>query len=406
MTVAYLPPPVPVRPSVVALRQAMGDVLADDADDPRAAAEVEALLALRSQLEAALLDRLADVDRAGTWSLDGSVTQAAWLRRRGNLSRHEASQQVALSRRLAGHTHVRDALHDGRITRDHAVTCCQALSQLDRDLRELQEPAFVKAAEATDPITLGSELRKRVAALAPLPAEKAAERQRDQRRFSLAKTLGGMWHANGLLDPESGQLLRTALDAQRHTDHTASDTRSPAQRDADALVHLARLALDRGELPATHRVRPHLLVLVPFAQLAGIPEAEVAEFVDGEPLTAPTLQRFACDALLTRLVLGPDGLPLDVGRTQRTVPPHIWLAAVARDRGCVALGCDQPPERCEAHHPQPFSEGGDTSLTNTALVCVGTNGHHAQLHDQGRTVLTKNGRLLGPHGYLDLGPPG
>jgi hypothetical protein len=99
-------------------------------------------------------------------------------------------------------------------------------------------------------------------------------------------------------------------------------------------------------------------------------------------------------------------LPIDVGRTQRTVPPQIWLAALQRDRGCAILDCQQPPERCEAHHPQPFSEGGDTSLANTLLLCLGSNGHHHQLHDQQATLTTKTGRRIGPHGYHDTGPPG
>ncbi len=404
MTVSFLPPPVPVRASMTALQQAMAGVLAEPADDPRAAAEVDALLVLRAQLDAVLLSRLGDVDRSGTWSLDGSVTQAAWLRNRGNLGRHDASRSTTPARRLSEHPHVRAALRAGRITEEHASVVCTALRQIDGELWEEQEPLFVRAAELTDPVTLATELRKRTAALAPLPAERGAERRRDQRRFGLRETLDGMWHLSGLLDPESGTLLQTAITSQRRTDHTDGDTRTPAQRDADALVHLARLACERGELPSTHRVRPHLLVLTPSDQLAGRCDAELATLSGGEPLTPSALQRLACDAILTRIVLDPAGLPLDVGRAQRTVPPQIWLAALLRDGGCSAQGCRQPAERCEAHHIKPFSHGGDTSLANTALLCLGANGHHHQVHDQQRVIRLEDGRRVGPRGYVDLPP--
>lgn len=320
MSVSYLPPPVPVRPSMTALQLAMAEVLAEPVDDSRAAAEVDALLVLRSQVDAALLSRLADVERSGAWTLDGSVTQAAWLRNRGNLGRGDAGRTTTLARRLAQHGHVAAALQAGRITADHAVAVCTALRQIDVEMWAEQEPLFVRAAELTDPITLGAELSKRTSALAPLPADQATQRRRDQRRFTLNQTLDGVWHLSGLLDPEAGALLQTAISAQRRTDHSDGDTRTPAQRDADALVHLARLACERGELPSAHRVRPHLLVLTPVEQLAGRSGAELATLVDGEPLTPNALQRLACDAMLTRMVLDPTGLPLDVGRTQRTVP--------------------------------------------------------------------------------------
>ncbi len=126
----------------------------------------------------------------------------------------------------------------------------------------------------------------------------------------------------------------------------------------------------------THRVRPHLLILTPLHALRhdrpGLPDRAGPGWASGRCRT-----------------------------DQRTVPSQIWLAALARDPGRLADGCDQPPERCEAHHIVPFADGGSTSLSNTALLCLGANGHHHQLHDQQRPVRTRHGRLLGPHGYLD-----
>jgi hypothetical protein len=45
-------------------------------------------------------------------------------------------------------------------------------------------------------------------------------------------------------------------------------------------------------------------------------------------------------------VLDPDGLPLDVGRDKRVVPPHIRRAVEQRDRQCVFAGCHAPTHWC------------------------------------------------------------
>ncbi len=416
-----------VRPSMVALQSAMTQVLAEPPGDPRAAAELDVLLVLRSQLESALLARLADCDTPEVWAVDGSRNQSAWLRRRSGQSARASDDEVRLSRRIADHPLVERALATGQVTAAHAQVVCRALDSIGEDRWALQEPLFLDAAQLTDPVTLATDLRRRLAALAPLPAEHRAEAAHAARRVSLSRTPDGSWHLHGLLDSENGELLHTAMVAQRRTDHTADDTRTPGQRDADALTHLARLALDRGELAATHRLRPHLLILTPLdavrdphhgdsalsaatgvAGVAGVAGgaggaggAGYPCYLSGEPVTSRALRRLTCDAQLTRIVLDPAGLPVDVGRTQRTVPSQVWLAALARDRGCVADGCDQPPERCEAHHIVPFAHGGSTSLANTALLCVGANGHHHQIHDQARQVRTRHGRLIGPRGYVD-----
>jgi hypothetical protein len=96
------------------------------------------------------------------------------------------------------------------------------------------------------------------------------------------------------------------------------------------------------------------------------------------------LRRLACDSAITRIVFGPDGAVLDVGRAQRTVTGQMRRAVIARDQHCVYPGCDQPPARCEVHHAVThWADGGDTSVANSALLCW----HHHQLVDtQGITM--------------------
>ncbi len=101
------------------------------------------------------------------------------------------------------------------------------------------------------------------------------------------------------------------------------------------------------------------------------------------------LRRLACDSAVTRIVFGPDGAVLDVGRAQRTVTGQMRRAVIARDEHCVYPGCDQPPSRCEVHHAvRHWADGGDTSVANSALLCW----HHHQLVDARGIVMHWTGK--------------
>jgi hypothetical protein len=110
------------------------------------------------------------------------------------------------------------------------------------------------------------------------------------------------------------------------------------------------------------------------------------------------VRRLACNSAVTRIVFGPDGAVLDVGRAQRTVSGQMRRAVIARDQHCVYPGCDQPPSRCEVHHAiTHWADGGDTSVTNSALLCW----FHHQLvdakgitmHWTGKATTTDNGAI-------------
>jgi hypothetical protein len=189
-----------------------------------------------------------------------------------------------------------------------------------------------------------------------------------------------MVSVDGLLDPESGSLLLTALSAASGR-RGPDDHRSAPQRRADALVEVCQHALDTGAEPHQGGVRPHLLVTAPLSALTGTATSATESGPEAAwtgPLTAVATRRIACDASVTRIVLEPDSLPLDVGRSTRTVPPHLRHALLVRDGGCVAEGCDRPPAWTEAHHVVHWAEGGATALDNLVLLC---RAHHRTVHE-------------------------
>jgi hypothetical protein len=142
--------------------------------------------------------------------------------------------------------------------------------------------------------------------------EADAARLHEQRRVHLSQTFEGMGRIDGWLDPEGFAYMKAALDAATpppaHDDH-----RTPAQRRADALVDLARLSLDSGELSDTGGERPHVTVLVSLDVITGDGPG-VCETEDGTVLPRSVVERTSCDASVSRIVLGPNSEPLDVGR--------------------------------------------------------------------------------------------
>ena len=75
-------------------------------------------------------------------------------------------------------------------------------------------------------------------------ADKAYER----RFLNLSQGWDGMWHLDGVLDPESGATLAAAI-RPLASPSGRDDTRTPGQRRADALTDIARRVLDSGTLP-------------------------------------------------------------------------------------------------------------------------------------------------------------
>jgi hypothetical protein len=204
-------------------------------------------------------------------------------------------------------------------------------------------------------------------------ADATAEELFDRRYLYGSKTLEGMVKLDGLLDPVAGDLVMTALQAatppRREGDH-----RSPRERRADALADLARTFLDSGEAAGSEK--PHVLVLTDLEALQGR-GGGVHETASGVVITPEQVREAACDAVINRVVFGPDSQPVDIGRTSRIVPPAMRRALIARDRHCRHSGCDRPHQFCDAHHIWHWADGGPTALWNLKLLC---RYHHTREH--------------------------
>jgi hypothetical protein len=298
-----------------------------------------------------------------------------------------------LARKLESLPATSDAFARGAITRAHAQVIARAATPARVDAIAAVEPSLVLAAESVGPNQLRDLVEHATDAIDGDEGAAAADAQHQRRHLHVSLTLDGMVAIDGLLDAEGGELVLSALDVAMEHSRTTADPRTRPQQRADALVELCHVGAPRHAAGPGRRLRPHLTVVVDHDRLVHdrthtaehAAERDVTHAPRGHAahvgrLSTATIERLACDAGIARVVTIGKSMPIDVGRTTRTIPPALWHALVVRDRGCVVPGCDRPPGWCQAHHKVWWTRGGPTNLDNCELRCWQ---HHRAVHEGG-----------------------
>jgi Domain of unknown function (DUF222) len=214
----------------------------------------------------------------------------------------------------------------------------------------------------------------------PEGAEDDAAALREQRRFSLSQSFGGVWFADGTFDPIAGEVvareLRRIEDELFAADwaeakarmgeevHKSDLRRTAAQRRADALVEMA---IRSATAPAGgRRPEPLFSVLVGYETLAGT----ICELANGTMVTPGSLLRWLERAWVERVVFDGPSRVIDVGVHRRLFTGATRRAVEVRDRECFDPTCDVPAEWCEIDHVRPWADGGLTAQANGRPACA------------------------------------
>jgi hypothetical protein len=363
-------------------------------------AHIRRLMTARDRLDGQIGRALQVFDARGYGESDGAASTASWLRGRSHISGAEASARVKTARALRDLPATARALEDGAITFAHARAIAMLAAETDLAATQQIEAQLVELAGLVDPVRFSCELRLiRAAHQRDGSDGKDTENPGDPddayRRFAVAASFAGRFTLNGWLTPEGGATLKAALEALARP--LPDDKRSTAQRYADALVELARRQLNHGTLPAKNSVRPHLFVAAqnnstvtrhattddtptsadtgdpgsdqdsPSAAGDGGPEDTAAGRGDGRPtppqpgsggaalrltqgqvvaggvLSDRAVQRIACDATIARVLFGPDGHLLDLGRSTRVVTPRNGARCCSATAAASSPATTAPP---------------------------------------------------------------
>ncbi len=330
-------------------------------------------------LEAERLRRLAEIDRRGLVARDGYLSTTAWLAHTQRMTWGSARMQTRMARALDEMPLAIEAIRRGEVSWSAASVLVDARTAHPEAFREA-EPTLVDAARRLGVCDLQKAVaywRQRVEA-----SLEGGARAFERRRLHASVSFMGMVRVDGDLDPENGETLLTALGAVLDAEargRTEEDTRSPAQRRADALGEICRQWLDRKDRPTVAGERPHVTLTIAGEALHGR-DGATRELDHVGPVDAATAERLLCDSSVMRMVMSADSQPLDVGRRTPVWPPAIRRAVVARDRHCRFPGCDRPPVQCDVHHIVTWSRGGPTSLEDGILLC---RRHHRLVHEPG-----------------------
>ena len=332
------------------------------------------------RLEHAWLERVRAAERRGEWMTEGFVSSASWLRERCRMTHGAAAASIELARRLEHLPATSEAFASGTISRAHAQVITRAATAERRDAVAAVESSLVLAAAAVSPKQLRDLVQQVTDAIDGDGGAADACARHERRRLHVSPTLDGMVAIDGLLDAEGGEIVISALESAMQSARGAGDVRTRPQRRADAFVELFRVGAREHAAGPGRRHRPHVSVVLDVEVLghgvATEPRRAHAEHVGRLPVA--TIERLLCDAGVARVITRGRSVPVDVGRTTRTIPSALWRALVVRDGGCVAPGCDRPVGWCEVHHRTPWSRGGATDLANCELRC---SRHHHAVHE-------------------------
>ncbi len=342
-------------------------------------------------LEAERLRRLAEIHRRQSHRREGYLSTSSWLVDQHHFGWTAATKDIRTARSLQRMPRTQEALGNGELTSSAVQMLVHARHAHPAQFRR-SEDALVEAARRLPAPQFHRTVSHWRQQLDWDEGLKDAERLRDVRRLKVSTTMLGMVRVDGELDPETGEVVLTALhdcqgEEQRKRD--PEDQRTPSQRRVDALGEICRRWLDGSERPRGSHERPHLAVVVDLRSLEGR-TGHRSDLEHVGPVHPEAVRRLACDASISRLVTRGRSEPLDVGRQTPVVPGPMRRALVVRDRHCRFPGCDRPPPWCDAHHVTHWAEGGSTSLANLVLLC---RRHHRLVHEGGFRIHVEEERV-------------
>ena len=345
-------------------------------DDPvRLRAAIDAL-----ELEFSSMVRR--VEQRGDHLLGGNITAASWISRSCGMSLTSAADRLCVGEQLESLPKIAQALGSGQISYQSTSVLCHLRDQLG-DKRDLfNEDEMLDLAGRFSVFNLRKLCSYARHIADPDGFFNEAEENHLRRRLHISLMADGMHAIDGILDPECGAAVKTALDSLANR-RGPEDDRSHSQRMHDALAEVVHHAMDKGTLPRRNGVKPHVTVTTTLEGLKNEVGAPPAELELSLPISTRTLERIACDCTMSRVLLA-DSMVIDVGRATRVVSAPTMRALRVRDKGCRFPGCDRQVNWSSAHHVDHWSRGGPSNLPNLVLLC---HYHHRLVHEGGWQVI-------------------
>jgi len=343
--------------------------------DPAHDALADDILGLSAHIAAAqaeLAAKTARFDATGGWGEGGIRSCAEFLSQNAGLDLGTGHDLVSVGAGLNRLPLLAAACAAGELSFDKARAVASVATEVDQRMWV----ELARQCTGSQLIRICRGFRRAMAA-----AEPQLDR-RHQARRGVVQTWrdDGMVRLVALLTPEDGALVLAAIEAvtggKPVPEDDPAEDRWAANR-ADALVAICENALARApEELASSPASTRMVVVVDAGVLTGEAPGGICELEGGHAISRNLALRLGCDCQVTA-VTTRDGLPIDAGRTTRTISPRMSSALRVRDRGCLVPGCGAPASRTEGHHLIHWALGGPTDLANLVSLC---RYHHRRHH--------------------------
>jgi len=353
------------------------------------AADLKGIRHGQDLLELEFAETAANFSKTEEYEEQGSVSPIDWIRHHCRMSSSAVWGSVAVGDHLADLPRSVEAVENAEIGYAHLALMARTADSVQGSstAAPFEETELLEKAREFSVGRLWHFCHHLRHALDPEGFTAEQKRATQERSLKLSQCEDGTLLLEGWLDSVGGAAVRSALEplALPQGDH---DERNRERRNADAMVEIFTHAQDTGSLPQ----RPHLQVTASLDTLRGLAGSPAGDMEYSLPVSAETVQRLACDGTITRVVLSPESVVIDVGRARRVVAGATRRALAARDGHCRWPRCDRPASWSDAHHVIHWSKGGETDLSNMVLLC---HRHHWMAHEGGwQLVQTAEGEVL------------
>jgi len=357
--------------------------------------ELRALAQARDAVEAAMAERLAELEESRGYVAEDASSVTTWARRELRQDASATRQLIRAAGTMRELSEVGEAARAGRISIDHVARFSFALAHVDQvEVRRL-ETHLVAVALLHPPSRLKSLVDRLRAILHTEALDEAWIAGAEKAHLTLNALQDG-WHVTGFLPIDVGAKLKVVLDAVS-VPREAGDRRSASERRIDGLDQLLTRVLAEG-LPTDGTVRPQVHVIVDAGTLQQALATDTGSAF--EPVEPAVLHGFGHIGpnLLAHLTCGADLIPvlvdsvgpnrtvLDVGRRHRDATAKqrhaVWVQQEGR---CATDHCHHSIDH--VHHRKRWSDGGPTDLANLVGLCTACH-RHTHRHD---TTLARAG---------------
>jgi hypothetical protein len=328
-------------------------------------------------------------DKTEYWDQEGSNSAIDWMRFNCRMTSTAAADRLAVGERLGQMAQSQNAMIEGEIGFAHMTVMARTARAVGQ---AFDETRLLKLARESSPGKFHYKCMHYRHSVDPKAYAVEQADLAENRNLRLTTAEDGCLLISGVLDPVGGAVVRTALEPLARVSG-AHDGRQLEQRYADALVELAAKG---GKQNVQMQVTSSIETLL---GLIGAPGAET-EF--SLPVSSKTVERWACDCSITR-VLMKDSVVIDVGRAERVIKGPRRRALIARDRHCQWTACERPASWCDGHHFVHWARGGGGEIDNQILLC---GRHNWKVHEGGwQLIRTQDGRVIPLAPTIRFGQP-